>query len=321
MFKKIRGVRNLAAYTECAFCGNKITYIQRISGRDAYNCTCHNCGNYTITDKAIMYLQRSFQLDYQKKSYLFCAYLRDKTEKNIPLEMITTDNINDLVNRAALEMPKTINQIFDRFLLYLHEKTTYLFEEIPIDLSQPAVACAKSTEEFENILEGLKELEYIIPPRILDTPRKYVLSLKGIDRVEFLLRNNFTSNKGFVAMMFSPEMFDVYDKYISQAIIDAGYEAMNVAANQYNDDICDEIIAQIRESRFVVADLTGHKGGVYYEAGFAYGLGLPVIWTCKNDSFKDSHFDVNHNNFIIWNDGEELYKKLVNRIKATIPKD
>ena len=35
----------------------------------------------------------------------------------------------------------------------------------------------------------------------------------------------------------------------------------------------DRIIAQIRASKFVVADFTRNRGGVYYEAGFALGLG------------------------------------------------
>ena len=45
-------------------------------------------------------------------------------------------------------------------------------------------------------------------------------------------------------------------------------------------DINDEMVAQIRRSKFVVADLTGYHGGVYCEAEFTYALGLPVIYTC-----------------------------------------
>ena len=33
-------------------------------------------------------------------------------------------------------------------------------------------------------------------------------------------------------------------------------------------------MAEIRRSRFVVADYTGQVNGVYFEAGFALGLGL-----------------------------------------------
>ena len=45
----------------------------------------------------------------------------------------------------------------------------------------------------------------------------------------------------------------------------------------------------------MVADFTCEKGkvrgGVYYEAGFAQGIGIPVIWTVAKDSLDDVHFD------------------------------
>jgi nucleoside 2-deoxyribosyltransferase len=56
---------------------------------------------------------------------------------------------------------------------------------------------------------------------------------------------------------------------------------------EHVNDINDEIIGQIRRSRFVVCDLTGYRGGVYFEAGFAYGLGLDVIYTCRKDWTKE----------------------------------
>ncbi len=86
----------------------------------------------------------------------------------------------------------------------------------------------------------------------------------------------------------------------------------------FNDEIVDEIISEIRKSKFIVADFTGNRGGVYYEAGFAKGLGLEVIFCCKKDDFKNMHFDVNHKNYIVWETGEDLYNKLRKRISATI---
>ena len=87
---------------------------------------------------------------------------------------------------------------------------------------------------------------------------------------------------------------------------------------EHNNDINDEIIGEIRSSRFIVADFTGNRGGVYYEAGFANGLNIPVIHMCKKEELKKVHFDVNHRNIIDWKTGEELYERLLNRIKATI---
>lgn len=84
--------------------------------------------------------------------------------------------------------------------------------------------------------------------------------------------------------------------------------------------IDDEIVVQIRRSRFLVADLTGCRGGVYFEAGFAMGLGLPVIWTCKETSQRKLHFDVNHFPFLWWNPNKcaEFRKALALRIERNV---
>jgi nucleoside 2-deoxyribosyltransferase len=86
------------------------------------------------------------------------------------------------------------------------------------------------------------------------------------------------------------------------------------------DKIDDEIVAGIRRSRFLVADFTGHRGGVYFEAGLATGLGLPVIWLCRKDELEKTHFDTRQYNFIVWESDklDELSTALKNRIEATI---
>jgi len=67
-----------------------------------------------------------------------------------------------------------------------------------------------------------------------------------------------------------------------------------------------------------VADFTGSRGGVYFEAGFALGLGIPVIWSCRKNDVKKVHFDTRQYNHIVWNDSSDLYRQLRDRIEATI---
>ena len=58
---------------------------------------------------------------------------------------------------------------------------------------------------------------------------------------------------------------------------------------------------------------------VYYEAGFAHGLNLPVIFTCKDDAIGTLHFDTEHYNHIVWTTPEKIYAmKLKNRILAVL---
>ena len=106
---------------------------------------------------------------------------------------------------------------------------------------------------------------------------------------------------------------------------DSGYDA-KLITEEYNDGITDNIIANIKSSKFVIVDFTYNNLGAYFEAGFAQGRGLKVIRTCKKEWFDNCeklgedklHFDVRHYNFIMWNDYEDLKNKLINRIKAVI---
>jgi len=114
-------------------------------------------------------------------------------------------------------------------------------------------------------------------------------------------------------------MNDAYEHGIKKAIATCGFRSLRIDAKETNNKICDEIIAEIRRSRFLVADFTEHRGGVYFEAGFALALGLPVIWTCRTDQLEELHFDTRQYSHVVWSNPDELYSKLVNRIAATIP--
>jgi hypothetical protein len=96
----------------------------------------------------------------------------------------------------------------------------------------------------------------------------------GWAHLETLKQKSPDSHQCFVAMRFSDEMKKIYDSFISLGVLDAGYKPHRVDQREHNDKIDDEIIAQIRRSRFALADFTEHSGGVYFEAGFAKGLNL-----------------------------------------------
>ena len=141
-------------------------------------------------------------------------------------------------------------------------------------------------------------------------------------------------------MWFDESMEDIYDKGIEPAIeTDCDIRCVKIDNVEHNNKICDAIIAEIRKSSFVVADFTAGccdqcetcdkkvecndqvrpRGGVYFEAGFALGLGIPVIWTVRQDQINKVHFDTRQYNHIPYKDAEDLRKQLANRIRATIP--
>ncbi|PIX55312.1 MAG: hypothetical protein COZ50_03395 [Zetaproteobacteria bacterium CG_4_10_14_3_um_filter_54_28] len=109
-----------------------------------------------------------------------------------------------------------------------------------------------------------------------------------------------TSANGFVAMSFHPDLNEIYSDGFQVGIVGAGYNPIRMDQIEHINRIDDEIIKQINASKFVVADFSGHRGGVYFEAGYALGIGLPVFWTCKKSDVTDLHFDIRQFNCIDW---------------------
>lgn len=125
-----------------------------------------------------------------------------------------------------------------------------------------------------------------------------------------------TSTQAFVAMSFSEELRPAYDLGIAPAVFNAGYTPLRVDRKEHDGKIDDLIIAEIRRSGFTIADLTGHRAGVYYEAGFAHGLGQRVIFTCHADALNETHFDIRQYNMLLWREPNDLKRLLLNRVLA-----
>jgi hypothetical protein len=113
-------------------------------------------------------------------------------------------------------------------------------------------------------------------------------------------------------------MKEISEQGIEPGIGDAGYDPRVICEQEFLGKIDDAIIAEVRKSGFMVADLTGQRQNVYYEAGFAEGLGLSVVYTCSKKEINQCHFDKRQENFIAWETAEELRTRLKRRIEATI---
>lgn len=142
-----------------------------------------------------------------------------------------------------------------------------------------------------------------------------VLQPKGFNRLDEIQRSKAKGNNALVAMQFGDETRKLRE-CIRQGITDAGYNAIFIDEVEHNDFITPEIMKYIKDSKFVVADLTHQNNGAYFEEGFAMGLGKPVIQLCKNG--VKLHFDIAQKNTIMWEKEEEIPLRLMNRIKATI---
>ena len=145
-----------------------------------------------------------------------------------------------------------------------------------------------------------------------------MLTPSGLLAAEALGVSGSNSAQGFVAMWFDLGMLDAWTNGFDPGIRTAGFRPFRIDSKNYVGGISDEIMAEIRRSRFVVADYTGQNNGVYFEAGFALGLGLRVIPTCRKDEVPKLHFDIKHLNTLLWSTPAELAEGLNRRIRGVI---
>ncbi len=144
------------------------------------------------------------------------------------------------------------------------------------------------------------------------------LTAKGHLLADELTTKRAASLQGFVAMSFDPSLTTAWREGIEPAIRGAGYEPVRIDNKEHIDRIDDRIIAEIRRSLFAVVDLTLQRPNVYYEAGFAFGMGKPVIYTCRNNDHKNLHFDIRQYNCITWAEPADLSDRLRDRIGAVL---
>ena len=132
-------------------------------------------------------------------------------------------------------------------------------------------------------------------------------------------------NQIFVAMMFSDSTRAYYEEAYKPTIQELNYTAMRIDEKEFEGSIINEIMSEISDSVALIADLTGNRGGVYYEAGIAKGLQLcnhpiKLILTCQQDYFQNEkvHFDVSGDNILLYEDINSLKNKLRTRMKKLL---
>lgn len=132
---------------------------------------------------------------------------------------------------------------------------------------------------------------------------------------------NITNINVFVAMKFgSPDIDSALENAIKPACLECGgLEAFTINEKAGDGWIPQRIKEEIQDARFVISDLTYRNPGVYYETGYADGLEIPVIQTCKQAWYDEEpaplHFDISQRNTIFWNDNDDLKQQLIMKIK------
>ena len=196
-------------------------------------------------------------------------------------------------------------------------------EERSENLQMAAGSCRDDDDLWLELFTYAKDMGWVDASTLALGEAPGCIAIPGRIHVEEQLGALGRSPQAFVAMWFDDSMDDVYRDGIKPAIEEAGYAARRIDQKEYLGGVVDEILAEIRKSRFVVADFTtgpeaGARGGVYFEAGFAFGLDIPLFLICRKDCTEAVHFDIGHLNRLEWETPEDLRKRLKTRIEAVL---
>lgn len=219
---------------------------------------------------------------------------------------VTVPNLRERANLLLIALAKRYPRFNDTFVIQ------GLFDNPELQ----AITYSADQRELIDLFAVLQNYDGYVELRTSGPPN--ALTIKGLLAADQLRKMNTESAQGFVAMSFDPKLTTAWTNGFDRAIRAAGYIPLRIDAKEYVGGISDEIMAEIRRSRFLVADYTQQRNGVYFEAGFALGLGLVVIPTCRDDEISKLHFDIRHLNTLTWTKPDDLAQKLNQRIRAVI---
>lgn len=300
----------------CPICQEETTSDEMYgSNVNVRHIDCPRCGKYQISVIAASQYQAGLGDKGSRKRANASAYIW--ANQGISLGAADEDR---LLKLAAPSFQRRAEII----LFEIERRTEYAGQFVQVHLiNWLSLTWCMNRAELEEIIRSL-EVKGTLEreARVHSAGAQPVLGLKitpeGWAYLEKLKQRNPLSQQCFVAMWFHKCMTPIYEDFIAPAIRDAGYEPNRIDKKEHFGKIDDEIVAEIRRSRFVVADFTGHRAGVYYEAGFAHGLNIPVIFTCRKKELHRLHFDIRQYVTIDWETPEGLAKRLTQRITGTI---
>jgi hypothetical protein len=307
----------------CVVCLNENCQCNREPQAEHYNCP--RCGVFDVVGTARRILPERLQKKIIDRSAL-SHVIRKAQTSNHNFQIYEEDLPR---YRDALRVGKP-REIADNLILWIGSNQSSpdsfaMSDLFSLAATVASVVSGSGEATFYWIVDYLKKENWIeehpSPPhgRV-----GFKLQIAGWDRYDELQHANVASRVAFMAMKFGDAILDrVLQECFKPSAFRAGFDLKALNETQPAGLIDNQIRAAIRRARFVIADLTHDNNGAYFEAGFAEGIGLPVIYTCERQKFADkkTHFDTNHMVTIPWHADalSEAGSALTATIRATFP--
>jgi hypothetical protein len=305
----------MSLFYTCPICESSSD--KKPSNKDGENVVCPRCGRYFISRSALLTLKKTRPNPRQIAN--LSGWLRENPEV-----AISSDNLDTLL---TIRTP-SVSERAEKIMAAIERKSMFIGDIVGITYDDNedgwlSTSWSVKKAELVYLVEKylIQEQGWIVDAKAMAFADITVqLTPTGYAYLDQLKQGQGTGVQGFCAMWFNEKVTPIWTEAISPAISGAGYRPIRIDEVNHNNRIDDEILAQIRRSRFVVADFTGDRGGVYFEAGFALGLGIQVIWTVQAEELSKVHFDNRQYNFLQWrmDDLPAFKKALQSRIEATL---
>jgi hypothetical protein len=305
----------------CPICGGPLEPDDDIGLKtgewEIINCT-SSCGKFEISRTLLRSLPRILKED-EIRVFLLSHFLR-KMQGGKEIPYLNSNLIEKVLQTSLPSLPDQ-----SKYLILWLGTNTMPGErvEYPFGVFQ-AIMGAKSIEGTRFIIDHLVEGGYLLAEMYSGGLSFLGLSMKGWEYYDQLNRGAVVSRKAFMAMQYGDQELDaVFENYFKPAVKATGFDLVRLDEKPQAGLIDDRLRVEIRTSRFLIADLTHENRGAYWEAGFAEGLGKPVIYTCEKSKFgnQKTHFDTNHHETVVWEKEklDEAAEKLKVTIRATLP--
>lgn len=285
-------------------------------GSDSYQYDCPNCGRYSLTGTA------KALLGYRKNISGFTSKLSHEIRR-----MQRTNDWPEIHSNIITYVEKeghfpSVSEQADNLILMLGKAGVGVDVVTSYENSQARVG-AETPGGVRFIADALSS-KNLIESSVSGSKVRMKLTFDGWQRHNKLTKETVSGSKAFMAMDFSNKsLSEIFINNFKPAVAEAGFDLVRLDENPKAGSIDERLRVELRRSAFIIADLTDSNLGAYWEAGFAEGLGKPVIYTCEKSVFenKGTHFDTNHLHTVIWSSGEadEAAKDLKATIRATLP--
>jgi len=300
--------------TICPICHSRNCW--RVETRDFIDgdeFSCANCGRFKVAGSASAEL---LGLSDESKALLSKAIWENHTKTD---SFAIGNSI--LKSLPKSQFPDPAEQL-DKLIIYCgrYQKSAGEFlSNAWGDLRAKLGARDRGTEDF--IIAEAKKQQLIDDSQSSMSNISMRLTLLGWNRYHELERGQTHSRHAFMAMKFGDEELTKFvDDVFRPAVEETGFKLKRLDDAPKAGIIDHQLRVEIRQCKFLIADLTHANNGAYWEAGFAEGLGKHVIYTCRKDVFEDkergTHFDTNHCTTIVWEIENPL--EAANKLKATI---